>query len=380
MSRDCSACSACSASFASNNKFYSQEKYLDFKDVLVVPRFSKLNSRQEVNLERRLHFQNRGEWTGIPIIAANMTTTGTREVYRVLSRYKIITAFHKFYTLQDYEVMMHEIDLNPDYFMISTGITDADLENLDKIIKSPKIPSRFICIDIANGYIERFYQVCQDLRKRYPDKILVAGNVVTRDAVERLAKIGIDIVKMGIGPGSACTTRIQTGVGMPQLTCILDAKQSSAIDNQDKDEGVENYRHRYPYPYIISDGGITCPGDCVKAFVAGADFVMIGGEFSGHDENPGSIIEESGNKYKLFYGMSSQYAMKNNYTDGRKNYRSSEGRVLKIKYKGSLIATVNNYLGGIRSACTYTDSESLSCLAKNGRFIMVNNQYNSHLL
>ena len=357
---------------ASNNKFYSQEKYLDFKDVLVVPRFSKLNSRQQVNLERRLHFQNRGEWTGIPIIAANMTTTGTREVYRILSQYKIITAFHKFYTLQDYEVMMHEINLNPDYFMISTGITDADLENLDKIIKSPKILSRFICIDIANGYIERFYQVCRDLRKRYPDKILVVGNVVTRDAVERLAEIGIDIVKMGIGPGSACTTRIQTGVGMPQLTCILDAKQSSAIDNQD--EGVENY------PYIISDGGITCPGDCVKAFVAGADFVMIGGEFSGHDENPGSIIVESGNKYKLFYGMSSQYAMKNNYTDGRKNYRSSEGRVLKIKYKGSLIDTVNNYLGGIRSACTYTDSESLSCLAKNGRFIMVNNQYNSHLL
>ena len=363
-----------------DTKFYSQEKYLDFKDVLVVPRFSKLNSRQNVNLERTLNFQNRGEWTGIPIIAANMTTTGTREVYRILSQYKIITAFHKFYTLHDYEVMMHEINLNPDYFMISTGITPVDLENLDKILQSPKIPSRFICIDIANGYIERFYQVCRDLRKRYPDKVLVAGNVVTCDAVRRLAEIGIDIVKMGIGPGSACTTRIQTGVGMPQLTCILDANSDRADRVERVREEQSNRSENYSAPYIISDGGITCPGDCVKAFVAGADFVMIGGEFSGHDENPGSIIEEGGNKYKLFYGMSSQYAMNNNYSDGGKNYRSSEGRVLKIKYKGSLTATVNNYLGGIRSACTYTDSENLSSLAKNGRFIMVNNQYNNHLL
>ena len=366
-----------------NNKFYSQEKYLDFKDVLVIPRFSQLNSRKEVNLETHLRFRNGMEWTGVPIIAANMTTTGTIEVYRVLSQYKIITAFHKFYTLCDYEaIMMDERGLNPDYFMVSTGISESDLVNLDEIISSPKIPSKFICIDIANGYIERFYEVCIELRNRFPDKILVAGNVVTPDAVARLAEIGIDIVKLGIGPGSACTTRIQTGIGMPQLSCVLDVKYSfNNMNNMNNFNNMNNMNNSNKFrPFIISDGGITCPGDCVKAFVAGSDFVMIGGEFSGHDENPGSLIEEQAGKFKLFYGMSSQYAMNHNYSDGRKNYRSSEGRVLKIKYKGSLKDTVDNYLGGIRSACTYTNSHTISHLHEKGRFIIVNNQYNSHFL
>ena len=344
-----------------SKKFYSNEKYLDFKDVLVVPIFSALNSRSEVNLEREIKFKNGSEWCGIPMIAANMTSTGTFELYNVLSKQKIITAFHKFYKYADFKKYQENNILDPNYFMISTGIGNSDFENLTDILS--KIECKFICIDIANGYIENFYLFCEKVRKEYPDKIILAGNVVTRDAVQRLANIGIDIVKMGIGPGSACTTRIQTGIGMPQLTCILESIEIA------KESGI----------YLLSDGGITCPGDCVKAFVAGADFVMIGGELSGHDENPGSIIEENGSKYKLFYGMSSQYAMDNNYNT-KKNYRSSEGRVLKVKYKGPLNKTLENYLGGIRSACTYTNSKNLIDLTSNGKFIKVNNQYNSHLL
>ncbi len=344
-----------------SKKFYSNEKYLDFKDVLVVPIFSALNSRNEVNLEREIKFKNGSEWCGIPMIAANMTSTGTFELYNVLSKQKIITAFHKFYKYADFKKYQEDNILDPNYFMISTGIGNSDFENLTDILS--KIECKFICIDIANGYIENFYLFCEKVRKEYPDKIILAGNVVTRDAVQRLANIGIDIVKMGIGPGSACTTRIQTGIGMPQLTCILESIEIA------KESGI----------YLLSDGGITCPGDCVKAFVAGADFVMIGGELSGHDENPGSIIEENGSKYKLFYGMSSQYAMDNNYNT-KKNYRSSEGRVLKVKYKGPLNKTLENYLGGIRSACTYTNSKNLIDLTSNGKFIKVNNQYNSHLL
>ena len=344
-----------------SKKFYSNEKYLDFKDVLVVPIFSALNSRSQVNLEREIKFKNGSEWRGIPMIAANMTSTGTFELYNVLSKQKIITAFHKFYKYADFKKYQENNILDPNYFMISTGIGNSDFENLTDILS--KIECKFICIDIANGYIENFYLFCEKVRKEYPDKIILAGNVVTRDAVQRLANIGIDIVKMGIGPGSACTTRIQTGIGMPQLTCILESIEIA------KESGI----------YLLSDGGITCPGDCVKAFVAGADFVMIGGELSGHDENPGSIIEENGSKYKLFYGMSSQYAMENNYNT-QKNYRSSEGRVLKVKYKGPLNKTVENYLGGIRSACTYTNSKNLIDLTSNGKFIKVNNQYNSHLV
>lgn len=343
------------------NKFHSDEKFLDFKDVLIVPEFSQLNSRSEVNLERDIIFNNGYKWTGIPIVAANMTTTGTFEVYNILSKQKIITALHKFYKYSDFQKYLEKGLLDKNYFMVSTGIGETDFENLNEILSN--IECKFICIDIANGYIENFYLFCKKVRDKYPDKIILAGNVVTSEAVERLSEIGIDIVKMGIGPGSACTTRIQTGIGMPQLSCIMKSV------NIAKEKKI----------LLLSDGGITCPGDCVKAYVAGADFVMIGGELSGHDENPGSIIEENGNKYKLFYGMSSQYAMDNNYNT-KKNYRSSEGRILKIKYKGPLKNTVDNYLGGIRSACTYTNSSKLEELSIKAKFILVNNQYNGHLL
>tara|TARA_Y100000591_G_scaffold110009_1_gene93571 strand:- start:284 stop:1342 length:1059 start_codon:yes stop_codon:yes gene_type:complete len=350
------------------NKLISNDKYYDFQDVLIVPIDSQLNSRKDVNLERKICFKNGYTWSGIPIVAANMTTTGTFEIYKILSKYKIITALNKFYTLQDFKDYNNEMfyqnindKLNPDFFMISTGISDENYLNLKSILEV--IDCKFICIDIANGYIENFKEFCKKIRNEYPSKIIVAGNVVTKEAVEYLSKIGIDIIKIGIGPGSACTTRIQTGIGMPQLSCNLECCQIAHNNGS----------------YIISDGGITCPGDCAKAFVAGADFVMIGGEFSGHDENPGSIIEENGNKFKLFYGMSSSYAMQKNYAT-QNNYRSSEGRVLKIKYKGSLEKTVENYLGGLRSTCTYTNSKNIYDLYTNGKFILVNNQYNNHLL
>ena len=347
-----------------SDKFISQEKYLDFKDVLILPKFSVINSRKFINLEKSINFKNGMSWQGIPIVAANMTTVGTFEVYNILNTYKIITAFHKFYKYSDYKKYINDdnnSDLNPDYFMVSTGISDDDYANLNEILSN--IECKFICIDIANGYIENFYIFCKKVRDKYPDKIILAGNIVTSDAIEILGKIGIDIVKMGIGPGSACTTRIQTGIGMPQLSCILNNIEIAKKNNI----------------LLLSDGGITCPGDCVKAYVAGADFIMIGGELSGHDENPGSIIKESGKEYKLFYGMSSQYAMDNNYNTN-KQYRSSEGRVLKVKYKGPIKTTIENYLGGIRSACTYTNSLNIEDLNNNGKFILVNNQYNNHLL
>ena len=349
------------------NKFTSNEKYYDFNDVLIMPKSSTLNSRSQVNLEKTITFKNNVTWTGIPIIAANMTSVGTLEVYSVLSKYKIISALHKFYKLEDLLEYNKNTKLNPDYFMISTGISDSDYENLINILKNTEFDVKFICIDVANGYIENFKTFCKKIRNLYPKKVIVAGNITTQEGVYDLITCGVDIIKGGIGGGSACTTRIQTGIGMPQLSCVLECVEAV------KDSGS----------YILSDGGITCPGDLGKAFGAGADFVMMGGIFAGHDENPGELImdEKTGEKFKFFYGMSSSYAMKNNYaTNNNTHYRSSEGREIKIKYKGPLENTLQNYLGGLRSTCTYTNSKNIGDLEKNCKFILVNNQFNSSLV
>ena len=304
---------------------------LDFSDVLIRPKRSILSSRSQVSLERKMTFPNSHQtWYGVPIIASNMDTVGTYEVYQTLSEFKMITALHKFYTVEDYKKM----DLNEEYFMVSTGIGDSDMQNLQRIIEA--ISVKFICVDVANGYMEKLCNFCMKLRSMYPDKVIVAGNVVTREVTEDLIlKGGVDIVKVGIGPGSACTTRLKTGVGMPQL--------SSIIECADAAHGVSGH--------IIGDGGITCPGDMSKAFGGGSDFVMVGGQFAGHDENPGELVEENGIKFKYFYGMSSEKAMNKRYGK-MESYRSSEGRSLKIKYKGSLKNTVLDYLGGLRSTCT----------------------------
>jgi GMP reductase len=366
-------------------KFVSTHKYLDFRDVLILPKKSNLNSRKEVDLERTIIFQNGIVWRGIPIVAANMTTIGTLDVYKVLSTYKIITALHKFHKLQDlldYNKENSDSDskLNPDYFMISTGISNDDFKNLTNILDN--FECKFICVDIANGYISKFNEFCKILRAKYPEKIILAGNVCTSEGVNMLYDLNMDIVKVGIGGGSACTTRIQTGVGMPQLSCILECVEECKESNRINFEiNYEYDEHKHSETFILSDGGITCPGDLAKAFGAGADFVMIGGAFAGHDENPGQIVkdEKTGTQYKFFYGMSSTYAMKNNYAaNNNTNYRSSEGHELKVPYKGSLKNTIENYLGGLRSTCTYTNSANLEELAHNTKFINVNNQYNSH--
>jgi len=329
---------------------------LDFNDVLIRPKRSILNSRSEVNIKRTFIFKNCNQsWTGVPIIASNMDTIGTYEVYKVLSEYKIITAFHKFYTVDDFKQM----ELNKEYFMISTGISKNDLIRLQTITKD--IDIKFICVDVANGYMKQLIDFCKNLRLLYPDKVIVAGNVVTREIVEELVINGlVDIVKVGIGGGSACLTRLKTGIGLPQLSAIMECADAA--------HGLNSY--------IIGDGGITCPGDMTKAFGGGADFVMVGGQFSGHDENPGELIEENGEKYKLFYGMSSETAMNKHYGQ-MANYRSSEGRTIKVKYRGPLKDTVLDYLGGIRSACTYMNAKCIKDISKCCTFVKVNRQLNN---
>jgi GMP reductase len=341
---------------------------LDFNNVLIRPKRSTINSRSNVNLMRTIKFKNcksLKSWEGIPIIAANMDTVGTFEVYKILSKFKIITALHKFYTAQDFISFQSEnnIILNPDLFMVSTGIQDVDFARLKEILSVTEC--NWICIDIANGYIESLVQFCKRVRQEYPDKIIVAGNVVTREIVEELIlNGGVDVVKVGIGPGSACLTRMKTGVGMPQLSAIMECADAA--------HGVGGH--------IIGDGGITCPGDMAKAFGGGADFVMVGGAFSGHDENPGEIImNPDGSKSKLFYGMSSSHAMNKHY-GGMNEYRASEGRIIRVPYRGPLTETVLDYLGGLRSTCTYINASCIKHMSLCTTFVQVSQQLNTSLI
>ena len=337
------------------NKIESGEK-LDFNNVLIRPKRSTIDSRSKVNLERTFKFRHSPlTWTGIPIIAANMDTTGTFEVYECLSKHKMLTALHKFYKVEDFEGKK----LDPNFFMVSTGISDENFTNLCNILE--KVECNWICIDIANGYLDSFVSFCKKVRRQFPSKIIVAGNVVTREMSEQLILDGgVDIVKAGIGGGSACTTRLKTGIGMPQLSCVIECSDAC--------HGVKGH--------LISDGGITCPGDMVKAFGGGSDFVMMGGQFAGHDQSGGELVEIDGKKYKQFYGMSSDKAQETHFGKMEK-YRSSEGRVLKIPYKGDLNDTVLDYLGGVRSACTYINAESVKQIPKCATFIRVNQQLNS---
>jgi GMP reductase len=341
------------------NKIESGEK-LDFHNVLIRPKRSTLNSRSEVDLSRSFNFKySPKRWDGIPIIAANMDSTGTFDVYKCLSNHKIVTALHKFYTLDDYKYFKENYNVNTKYFMVSTGINENAIEKLQDIFKI--IDSDWICVDIANGYISNFVQFCRKVREAFPDKIIVAGNVVTREMVEELLINGmVDVVKIGIGPGSACTTRLKTGVGMPQLSAVLECADAA--------HGMGGH--------IVSDGGITCPGDMAKAFGGGADFVMVGGQFAGHDQNPGDIIEKNGKKYKSFHGMSSDKAQEKHYGKMEK-YRSSEGRVITIPYKGDLNCTVLDYLGGLRSTCTYINSPTIKQMSKCTTFVKVFQQLNT---
>jgi GMP reductase len=332
------------------------KKELDFNDVLILPQPSDLYSRSQVNLEREFYFCNSYsnkivKWSGIPIIAANMDTTGTFEVCAILQKYKMITALNKFYTINDYKATT--VQLNPEYFMVSTGISDQNLTNLMEILDYTNCC--WICIDVANGYMRSFVDFCKKVRLLFPDKIIVAGNVVTGSMAHTLAlECGVDIIKVGIGSGSACLTRRQTGVGRPQLQTVI--------------ECVETCKNISAY--IASDGGIKYPGDMSKAFGAGAHFVMLGGVFSGHDENPGEIIEENDQKYKLFYGMSSCYAMEK-YFGKMEDYRSSEGALIKVLYKGPIEKTIKDFLGGLRSTCTYVGAATLEELPQKTKFVAV---------
>lgn len=333
---------------------------LGFKDVMIRPKRSTLKSRSEVSLVREFKFMHSAtEWSGVPIMAANMDTVGTFEMARVLAKHQLFTCIHKHYSISDWTNFLQSVDeqLLP-YIAVSTGIGQADASKLNQLMTQHK-NLQFICIDVANGYSEHFADFVKMVRNRYPEKVIIAGNVVTGEMVEELLLSGADIVKVGIGPGSVCTTRVKTGVGYPQLSAIIEcADAAHGLGGQ-----------------IISDGGCKIPGDVAKAFGGGADFVMLGGMFAGHEESGGELVEKNGEQFKAFYGMSSKTAM-NKHAGGVAEYRASEGKTVEIPYRGKVETTIYDMLGGLRSTCTYVGAARLKELTKRTTFIRVQEQHN----
>lgn len=334
---------------------------LGFKDVLIRPKRSTLKSRALVELERDFTFlHSKRPWRGIPIIAANMDTIGTFAAAEVLASYKLLCAIHKHYSVDEWRAFLKGRDKDIfERIMISTGVADEDFSRLCATIEAcPELA--FICIDVANGYAESFVEFVASVRQRFPDKTIIAGNVVTGEMVEELLLSGADVVKVGIGPGSVCTTRLKTGIGYPQLSAVIECADAA--------HGLGGR--------IISDGGCKCPGDVAKAFGGGADFVMLGGMFAGHDESGGQLVERDGLHFKLYYGMSSDTAMQK-HSGGVAEYRASEGKTVEVPYRGSLAATIRDILGGLRSTCTYVGASALKELTKRTTFIRVMEQENT---
>ncbi len=334
---------------------------LDFKDVLIRPKRSTLSSRNDVDIHRTFRFLHTGaDWTGFPLIAANMDVTGTLAMARALGRHHALTALHKHYPVD----ALAKFFASPEgeHAFYSIGTTEADLAKLAKV--RHEAPVRLLCLDVANGYSEKFLDIVKRARDENPGGIIMAGNVVTGDMTEALILAGADMVKIGIGPGSVCTTRRVTGVGYPQLSAIIECADAA--------HGLKGQ--------VCADGGCTSPGDIAKAYGAGADFVMLGGMLAGHDECAGEIRyeEREGKKIPVgmtFYGMSSEAAMKK-YSGGVARYRAAEGKSVETPYRGPVDNTMGEIMGGVRSMMTYIGATQLKEVPKRTTFVRVTAQTN----
>ena len=348
---------------------------LDYSDVLIRPKRSTLGSRKEVRMERSFTFAHGQNYEGIPIMASNMDGVGTFEMADRLAELNVFTCLVKTYSVNELVSYFDcEETFRRDNVAMSIGIKDEDQTKFRSVYEQVGEKLKYVCIDVANGYSQRFIEYVAEFRMLYPNIVIIAGNVVTADQTQELILNGADIIKVGIGPGSVCTTRIQTGVGYPQLSAVIECADAA--------HGLGGH--------IIADGGCTCPGDVAKAFAGGADFVMLGGMLAGHDEGGGEVIAKKymtnefsadgspvveEKQFVQFYGMSSDAANTKHF-GGLKNYRSSEGREVLVPYRGAVARTVQDILVGVRSTCTYVGSNTLKSLSKCTTFIRVNNQYN----
>jgi len=370
-----------------------RETKLDMVDVLIQPKRSTLSSRKEVKLERKFKTKHEYEFECIPIIASNMTC-GNFAMSARFAANNMLVAIAKHYHEQWMEIAKNRSQ--KDYLLkllknsfYTVGNKEIDLDRLHYFrnelaclskIDEDEFDNVKICVDIANGYSQSFADHIRKIRNRYPKNLIMAGNVCTPEMTQELIIAGADIIKIGIGPGSACTTRLKTGVGYPQI--------SAAIECADVAHGLN--------AFICLDGGMRSPADIAKAFGANSDFVMIGGMLAGTDECEGEIITKyehdgtyekirlPGNdihygfkeniiekKYKTWYGMSSKTAQEKHF-NGMNEYRTSEGAEYEVPYIGPVQNVINDILGGLRSCGTYIGASEIKHFGKCTTFIKVN--------
>ena len=333
---------------------------LDYSVVLIRPKRSTLTSRFDVEMERTYTFyHSKKEWTGVPVMASNMDTTGTFEMHEVLSQHGLVTCIARHYNKNGHE--QWDMSNRRNLLCVMSGISENEIRETTAIYNTfPDIA--FIGLDVANGYTINFVESIKQLRKLCPKSTIIAGNVVTADMTAEILMAGADIVKVGVGPGSVCTTRTKTGIGYPQLSAVIECADAA--------HGIGGH--------IIADGGCNSSGDIVKAFAAGADFVMIGGMLAGHDECDGELVFEDDNPEPVgmkFYGMASSTAM-DRHGHPNREYRGEEGKTVTVPYRGSVESTVTDILSGMRSACTYVGANRLKDLSKCTTFLRVNNTHN----
>lgn len=340
-----------------------QSEELDYSDVLILPARSTITSRSEIVLEREITFKHsQRTWKGVPLACANMDNLASFQMADTLAKYKILTCLTKHYSSHELVTYFNNPLTDLDYVSYSMGISDGDLNKFNNFKKEVN-EVRFVNIDTPNGYMERFVDFCRNFKKENPLITIIAGNVCTGEMVEELALNGVDIVKAGIGGGAQCTTRMKSAIGRPMVSMILECADKA------HHHGIQ----------LMADGGITSPGDACISFAVGADFTMVGSQWSATLETGADIIEEDGKQFMMFYGMSSSEAQKTHEAGGLKSYRASEGRVSKIPYRGSIHPIIQDYLGGLRSCCSYTGSHTLKSLPKKATLVKVNNRLNTSL-
>ncbi len=333
---------------------------LNFEDVLLQPKRSTLTSRKDVDMTRKFTFRNSKKVMNFtPIFASNMDGVGTFSMAKVLQEYKMMTVITKTTTPEQWRKAVGN-GVRLQSVSVCTGTNkmfDDNAEDyacMQDVLKSfPDI--KMITVDVANAYHQNMVGFMAKIREEYPDKVIVAGNVVTPEMTEELILNGADVVKVGIGPGSVCTTRTMTGVGVPQFSAILDCADAA--------NGVDGH--------IMADGGCVYPGDIAKALGGGAHMVMIGGMLAGHDESEVQVVDGK----REFYGMSSDRA-REKHGKRKDGYRGNEGRHIDLPDRGPVKNTVEDILGGVRSACTYIGARRLKDMPKCASFVTTNNVIN----
>jgi len=333
---------------------------LNFEDVLMEPKRSTLSSRRDVDMTRKFTFRNSGKVMNFtPIFASNMDGVGTFSMAKVLQKHQMMTVITKSTTVEQWREAVGT-GLRLQSVSVCTGTNKiwdpeaADYKNMQEVLASfPDV--KMITVDVANAYHQNFVEFIKRMRDEYPDKVIIAGNVVTPEMVEELIINGADMVKIGIGPGSVCTTRTMTGIGVPQFSAILECADAA--------NGVDGH--------IMADGGCVWPGDIAKAFGGGAHAVMIGGMLAGHDESEQPVVDGK----VEFYGMSSDRA-REKHGKRKDGYRGNEGRWISLPYRGPVEPTVEDIIGGVRSAATYIGARRLKDMPKCATFVRVENNIN----